>query len=72
MPRVQESFIRPNATAYCPPQLGPPSWLHEGYMTHKFNGIAMKNVAASLSNKWWAVTDLNCGPKDYESSALTN
>ena len=22
--------------------------------------------------KWWAVTDLNCGPKDYESSALTN
>jgi hypothetical protein len=22
--------------------------------------------------EWWAVTDLNCGPKDYESSALTN
>ena len=21
---------------------------------------------------WWGVTDLNCGPKDYESSALTN
>jgi hypothetical protein len=19
------------------------------------------------ANKWWAVTDLNCGPKDYES-----
>jgi hypothetical protein len=25
-----------------------------------------------LGKKWWAVTDLNCGPKDYESSALTN
>ena len=22
--------------------------------------------------EWWAVTDLNCRPKDYESSALTN
>ena len=34
-----------------------------------------RNVSKySLFNhvKWWAVTDLNCGPKDYESSALTN
>ncbi len=22
--------------------------------------------------KWWAFTDLNCGPTDYESGALTN
>ncbi len=21
---------------------------------------------------WWAHTDLNCGPTDYESAALTN
>ena len=21
---------------------------------------------------WWALTDLNCGPNDYESFALTN
>jgi len=22
--------------------------------------------------KWWAFADLNCGPADYESDALTN
>ena len=29
------------------------------------------DAEAHIKN-WWAVTDLNCGPKDYESSALTN
>jgi hypothetical protein len=36
------------------------------------NNSASDKLLIPLKNEWWAVTDLNCGPKDYESSALTN
>ena len=36
--------------------------------------MARRVISNSMKNreKWWACTDLNCGPFDYESNALTN
>ena len=30
------------------------------------------NFAESIEEKWWPLSDLNTGPTDYESGALTN
>ncbi len=40
----------------------------------KENGLHIINVQAVVFADfiWWAHTDSNRGPKDYESSALTN
>ena len=38
--------------------------------------LAQKDKTLTISDEgllfWWAHQDLNLGPKDYESSALTN
>jgi hypothetical protein len=36
------------------------------------NGRHKKAAHSARLSIWWAHTDLNRGPKDYESSALTN
>ena len=36
------------------------------------NNVAMRNTKLTKENSWWAHQDSNLGPKDYESSALTN
>jgi hypothetical protein len=45
--------------------------LHENKNTHKKTKGYRKHPV-TLCFLWWARTDLNRGPKDYESSALTN
>nr|SPS05019.1 protein of unknown function [Candidatus Nitrotoga fabula] len=32
----------------------------------------MDLLGLHFTTNWWVVADLNRGPKDYESSALTN
>tara|TARA_R110001599_G_scaffold350589_1_gene580932 strand:+ start:14160 stop:14318 length:159 start_codon:yes stop_codon:yes gene_type:complete len=44
----------------------------QGVNLAKAANLCFKEHAGRLQEKWWAFPDLNWGPADYESDALTN